>query len=221
MKFYPVLMAVFFTLAGCGYEKSCPDCKNNCQIKAGDDKGHCPAPGDCPCNCGDGCECPTCDEGTKPFAASVVSPWELTNMNLDPSGMYRSSDFSNGIFVIENYFLSCPYCNDNAPAVNAFAAAYVDQPAVQVIDLGIDRNDTQYQTWISRHTPNHAVLKDSDRVLTNQLGTRGYPSTYVVDCHLNVVYSHTGTWDSQATAELKNEVDSLLASPCYLTLPTH
>lgn len=147
--------------------------------------------------------------------AMAVDPFSLPWMNATTANTtYSSSNYPNGIFVVEAYFEACPYCNDNAANVNDLASKYANEPRVQVLDVGIDRQDSQYQQWISDHTPNHPVLKDADRTLIGQLGTTGYPSTYVLDCTGKVIYSHVGEWDSGDETDVENQINSLLNSTC-------
>src|SRR5437868_1958977 len=84
--------------------------------------------------------------------AVVSFPW----MNGPASGaVYRLADHPNTVFVFEAYELSCVYCNDNAPNVDALAAEFASDPSVQVIDLGLDTSLRDYQSWIAQHNPNH------------------------------------------------------------------
>src|SRR5262249_36598952 len=106
--------------------------------------------------------------------------------------------------------LDCPYCNDNAPLVNDLAEAYVSDTRVQVLDVGVDRSASQYKEWIRRHQPNHPVLNDGSMKLTSQLGTSGYPSTYVIDCTGKVVYSHVGGWEASVKSKIMAKIDSTL-----------
>src|SRR4029077_10623802 len=125
----------------------------------------------------------------------AVTPFSLPWMNATNSATnFNSADYKDVIFVVEAYFLDCPYCNDNAKNVDALASKFASDPRVHVLDVGIDRSDSQYQEWIDRHHPNHPVLKDSSRALIKQLGTSGYPSTYVLDCHLKVITETAGDW---------------------------
>jgi hypothetical protein len=51
--------------------------------------------------------------------ALAVTPFELPQMNHDTVGtLYKSADHKSGVFVVEAYFLNCPYCNDNAENVD-------------------------------------------------------------------------------------------------------
>ena len=144
------------------------------------------------------------------FLFSVsVSPWELPWMNAGSGAIYKSIEHP-GVTVVENYFRTCSYCNENAPNVDELATKYADNQMVHVLDVGIDRYDRDYQAWVSAHNPNHPVIKDAQRTLTGQLGTTGYPSTYVLDCNNNVVYKSTGVWSENTKAELKNAIDQSL-----------
>jgi peroxiredoxin len=147
-------------------------------------------------------------------AQAEVSPFELPWMNQTNAKTYSSESHKGGIFVVETYFLNCPYCNDNAPSVDALATKFAEESRVQVLDVGIDKSDAQYQTWIERHHPNHPVLKDAKKELISQLGTSVYPSTYVLDCEGNVVYQSQGTWDSEKIDKIEQTIRWLLNSSC-------
>ena len=152
---------------------------------------------------------------TGSIANAAVSPFSLPWMNSNPRSSYTSASHADGIFVIEAYFLGCPYCNQNAQNVNDLATDYVTEARVQVLDVGIDRVDADYATWISRHSPNHPVLKDASRVLIRQLGTTGYPSTYVLNCRGEVKYSgEGGPWEAAEKAAIRAAIDVLLAEEC-------
>ncbi len=156
-----------------------------------------------------------CTSWSLTYAMTVTLPFELPWMNGGATATtYKSSDHSNGIFVVEAYFLGCPYCNNNAPAVNKLAQKFASEKRVQVLDVGIDKNESQYKEWIKRHKPNHPVLNDANRKLIRQLGTQGYPSTYVLDCKGNVVATTEGQWDAEAQADLEEAITNQLSKEC-------
>jgi peroxiredoxin len=147
-------------------------------------------------------------------AASAALPFELPWMNGEPGAVYRSSDFPGAVFVLETYFLGCPYCNQNAPNVQELASEYSFDLRVQVLDVGIDQQDWQYEEWIRRHEPNHPVVKDVGRRLVRTLGTWAYPTVYVVDCNGRVAYRHEGMWNASVKAAIRSQIGTLLAGPC-------
>lgn len=144
--------------------------------------------------------------GISAFGFAGIQPFELRIMNPTSSeagAVYKSIDHPNAIYVFENYFLNCPYCNDNAPNVDRLAEEFKDEPRVQVLDLGIDRTDAEYEEWIRRHRPNHPVLNDGARVLTRQLGTSRYPTAYVVKSG-EVIFKTTGVWSPQTFERIRS-----------------
>lgn len=147
------------------------------------------------------------------FAA--VQPFSLKEMK---SGeIYNSADHAGSVFVFESYFLDCPYCNQNAPNVDELAASYMGDGRVQVLDIGVDRNDAQYAEWIRRHSPNHPVLNDGARTLTKQLGTSRYPTVFVVDKTGTILFQATGVWSGATKARIRHLVDSaLLQAPLQM-----
>ncbi|NDC24626.1 MAG: hypothetical protein EB078_10985 [Proteobacteria bacterium] len=76
--------------------------------------------------------------------------------------------------------------------------------------MGIDKGDSSYAEWIQRHQPNHPVLKDASRMLIRQLGTSTYPSTYVIDHKLNVVFKSSGVWSAKTEQAIKDAVEKAL-----------
>jgi hypothetical protein len=149
---------------------------------------------------------------------AAVGTFELPWMNhpTDPNAVYKSTDHKSAVFVLETWFLGCPYCNNNAPNVDALAAQYQGNSRVQVLDTGIDSSDSSYQEWIRRHHPNHPVLKDvmGKILVKKQLGTLTYPSTYVVDCSGQVLTKTVGEWDSSKKAQIVAAVEKGLMKEC-------
>lgn len=129
-----------------------------------------------------------------------------------PGTIYQPAN--NTVTVVEMYFNTCPYCDDNAPNVDALAEQYGGSPRVQVVDVGIDRNDSSYQSWISRHNPNHPVLKDDQRKVANALGTTSYPSTYVLDCEGNVLYKSVGVWTKAIKQKIQDAIEKSFEVAC-------
>jgi len=150
-----------------------------------------------------------CFLGQSGFAIPHFSlPW--MNPQSSTGETYESSQYLDAVWVIETFFLGCPYCNDNADNVNALQDEFKNDERVQVLDLGIDTSDSSYTEWIRRHQPNHPVLKDVSRKVVRQLGTSVYPSTYVLDKNLNVVFKSTGVWGTNTSNQIKDAVEKAL-----------
>lgn len=134
-------------------------------------------------------------------AISVVLPI----MNKDPGEVYDFSLVRN-VHVLEFYFNDCPACNSNAANVHSLAMDLDNHPVAQVLDVGIDRANSEYEDWIRKHSPTHPVLKDRDRHLAGLYSVRLYPTTIVLGCDNKVIYRNTGVWSSKATEEINAAV---------------
>jgi peroxiredoxin len=139
----------------------------------------------------------------------------LPQMNGEQIGqMYSSSDHPTGIFVFEAYFNRCPYCHQNAPIIDELAAEFASEPRVQVIDLGRDCRDSDYTSWISRHNPNHPVLKDCEQKVLSQMGVSAFPTTVIYDCKGVERFRNVGTMDRGVYARAVSVIRAALSEPC-------
>ena len=140
--------------------------------------------------------------------------FQLPVMNGEPGEIYDSLKKPNQVRVIEAYFNNCPYCHDNAPQVDALAEMFHVEQRVEVLDVGVDRKQSDYDAWIKKHRPNHLVLKDDGRKLIGYLGTKSYPSTYVMDCEGIVTYRTSGVWSSGTKKKIVEAVAEALKKEC-------
>jgi len=144
-----------------------------------------------------------------------LQPFELRWMNHeDPTTTYKSSDHPQAVFVIEAYFRNCPYCNDNAPNVDALRDHYVGNELVQILDVSSDCSARAYREWISMHNPNHPVLNDCNWEVLGPLNVTAMPTAIILDCNFNELYRSTGTWGSNTVARIRSVIDRQLAAGC-------
>lgn len=150
------------------------------------------------------------------FAAPAygINAFQLPVMNGSDGEVYDSATKTDAVFIVESYQLRCGYCNDNAPKVDELARYFSYEEKVQFLNLGIDRDNRDYQQWIQRHNPSFPVLKDAQRTLWNQLRGSGTPTTWVLNCKHEVKWTHVGSWDEGTREELKGVIDAELAANC-------
>lgn len=147
-------------------------------------------------------------------SAASIPMYDFPLKNSDSRDVYKMSEHKNGVFVFEAYRLSCGYCNENAPVVDALATEYAANARVQVLDLGLDTNDSEYAEWVARHNPNHPVVQDTGRRVYNALKTsNGVPQVFVVNCKGEMVGNHVGTW-AGAESRIRGFVERALKTTC-------
>ncbi len=144
--------------------------------------------------------------------STIEFPWMNSPAR---DAVYRLSDHPQGVFVFEGYSINCVWCNRNAVQVDALATDYASEPRVQVIDLGLDKNDRDYRNWIQTHNPNHPVVKDVNKAVWNSLArASSIPQTFVVACDGTLVGQTLGYWGDEEKNVLKDAIAKALETTC-------
>ena len=129
--------------------------------------------------------------------------------------VYKMSEHPNSVFVFEAYRLSCGYCNENAPLVDALTDDFRAESRVQILDLGQDTTDADYEEWITRHHPNHPVIADTGRRVYSALKSQnGVPQAFVVNCKGALVGSVLGSWEPGDASKMRRMVNEALKTTC-------
>lgn len=154
-------------------------------------------------------------------AASVVSAASIPNLEfpikngVNRDDIYKMAEHKNSVFVFEAFADFCGGCHENAPNVDEFALEFASNPQVQILDLGLDQVDSAYESWISRHHPNHAVIQDSARKVFNALRTENLiPQVFVVNCKGVMIGNHIGEWDASVKEKLRGFIRTALETTC-------
>lgn len=144
-----------------------------------------------------------------------IEPFSLPWMNHEqPGTSFKTSDYPDGIFVIHPYFIYCQINYQLEPKVNQLANDYVSEPRVHVLDIGVDKKDSDYEKWIEQVKPNHPVLKDSERTVVHALGITHYPTTIILDGSGSIHYRSTpGIWTDKEEQKIRATIDWLLQKP--------
>ena len=125
---------------------------------------------------------------------SVALPWRN---GPEPDSRYMLGDHPEKVHVLEFYALNCGPCNDNAPLVKIMAAEFEDDPRVQFLDIGLDTEDWEFETWIARHEPNIPVIQDEGFVFYTNVAQSYYtPQTLILDCTGTLIDWTYGIWDA-------------------------
>jgi hypothetical protein len=148
-------------------------------------------------------------------SAFAITPFSMPWVN-NPvrDTVYATADHPNAVYVLEFAANFCGACNANAANVDEMSTHYAAEDRVQVLDVMIDSSDSEISRWISRHHPNHPVLKDVSRTVWNQLGVGYIPTMIVTDCHGDIKFQNTGGWDAGVKADIQATVDQLLSETC-------
>ena len=143
--------------------------------------------------------------------AFAVSNFTLPVMNGD-GGTYSTTD-RGASYLLDFYFNTCPACNENADNVEEVAVEF-HGPQTQVLAIGIDRNDSDYASWIRKHNPSFPLLKDSVRTVVGELGVSAYPTAVILDCTMTEVLRVVGVWSNAKKQQIKDKLFELQFQAC-------
>lgn len=99
------------------------------------------------------------------------------------------------------YAPHCPYCNEEAPKVEAFAKANADK--ITVIGLGTQDDEQQAKDFVAEHglkTPR--MLYDESFASWQQLGIRSQPGAMIFDAKGVSRYTWVGAFDEAEALEV-------------------
>ena len=85
---------------------------------------------------------------------------------------------------------------------------------MHVLDIGSDKNDSDYEVWIKKFNQYHPVLKDETRAVFKALDVKFVPTTVILDGHGNVHYNKvTSVWTDKEEQTIRATIDWLLQKP--------
>jgi hypothetical protein len=144
--------------------------------------------------------------------ATVVLPW----LNGPTRGsVYRFTDHSNRVHLIEAWTIGCSWCNRNAAQVKALKQEYATDAGVEFLDLGLDSNASAYAQWIQSHRPTYPVVQDAGRAIWTALKQAdGVPQTFVVDCKGHLVDYTIGYWGESEKTSLRAAIALAKETSC-------
>jgi peroxiredoxin len=155
-----------------------------------------------------------CSIASVSFAQSLQN-FETHWYNNSQSTVYKSNDYLGSVTVIEIFNVYCPQCAASAVNFNHLADDFANDARVQVIAMGTALTERDARRWISHHEPHHPIL-GGRRSINEQLGVRGTPTFFVLDCARRVTYQYDYTLTESQLFELRAAVRQALESPSCL-----
>lgn len=136
--------------------------------------------------------------------------------------IYKVWESYNKVHVWEAFTISCPYCHRNASAVKGLAALYTELAEeneaygrVQFLDLCLNSNRRDCQSWADQHQPDYPVVQDTDRYVWNNLKqANSIPQTFVTNCAGELITHTIGQWNSGDIAVIKDAIEQALLTEC-------
>ncbi len=146
--------------------------------------------------------------------ARETTPTALPHQTPAPHGDAAPEIFAVGKVTVVHFFASwCAPCGKSIPELGALYAAHHGK--VAVVAVGEDDDEPDMRSFVSQFQVSFTVLWDSGVSAKARAGrwrVNTMPSTFVVDKHAMVRFTHVGYRDGDAKT-IDSEVQALLAEP--------
>lgn len=137
------------------------------------------------------------------MAATTLPDFDLEVMNGDPGQLYSS--VNDKPLLIEFYFNGCSACNANAAAVKEISDEFNNE-ATHVIEFSYDCDQSDFDSWIRRHSPSSFVIRGCESPVFDALNIQSFPTTIIFDANHNSIYRHVGTWNQRTKATIRDKM---------------
>jgi thiol-disulfide isomerase/thioredoxin len=118
-----------------------------------------------------------------------------------------------GKVVIVDFWASwCAPCKASFPEYSKLQAAYAARGLV-IVAVSVDESAAPFEAFVAKLKPGFATLLDSKHSLVAEVQVPTMPTSYLLDRTGKVRFLHAGFHGDRTVAELKKEIELLLAEP--------
>jgi thiol-disulfide isomerase/thioredoxin len=147
------------------------------------------------------------------FAPGVRAQLKAGNQfpPLAAAGLAGTLPDTAGKVVLVDFWASwCAPCRASFPAYARIQADYAPRGLV-IVAVSEDETDAAYQAFLRKFAPPFSTVRDPDQSLAAAVGIPGMPTSFLIDRSGKVRSVHEGFHSGKTEAELRSEIESLLA----------
>jgi thiol-disulfide isomerase/thioredoxin len=120
---------------------------------------------------------------------------------------------SKGRVALIDFWASwCPPCKASFPAYARIFAEYAPR-GLAVLAVSVDDRAAAYAAFVRKLAPPFPVVRDANQALVGRVQVQTMPSSYLLDRSGRVRYINLGFRGASTEAELRKEIETLLAEP--------
>jgi thiol-disulfide isomerase/thioredoxin len=151
----------------------------------------------------------------QPLPATPVAPdtsqAALPQPTATPKGDTAPEVLAPGKVTVVHFFASwCAPCAKAIPELDALYAKHTGR--VATVGIGEDDDESDMRAFVANTHASFTMLFDSAKSKASRWKPTTMPTTYIVDKHGMLRYTHAGYHDGEAST-LETEVQALLAEP--------
>lgn len=151
--------------------------------------------------------CATAQEDVLIGVGPNLPEFQLDVKNGSPGERFTSTDHYGKVFVVEFYFNACPACNQNHKNFQRLMDEVGARDGLVYLEVGVDCDDSDYRSWISKHAPKAKVLKDCGKAVARPMQVSRYPTFVIVDKDRKEQMRVVGVWSSDTYRQIKEVLE--------------
>lgn len=125
----------------------------------------------------------------------------------------RLSDFKGKVVLVDLWASWCPPCKKSFPALDALYREYRAR-GVEIVAVNLDERRKNADTFLKAHPHEMLVVFDPGARVLEALGAPGVPSSYLIDRHGRIRYTHEG-YTADTLIAYRCQLDALLAEAAH------
>jgi len=144
-------------------------------------------------------------------APEDTSQAALPQPTATPKGDTAPEVLAPGKVTVVHFFASwCAPCKKAIPELDALYAKHTGR--VAAVGIGEDDDESDMRAFVAQTHASFTMLFDSAKSKASRWKPQSMPTTYIVDKHGMLRYTHAGYHEGEAST-LESEVQALLAEP--------
>jgi thiol-disulfide isomerase/thioredoxin len=142
-------------------------------------------------------------------AAPATTPAPAVEWKAPDGTVVRMAELKGKVVLVDFWASWCPPCKASFPALDVLQRDYRAR-GVQVIAVNVDEQKKDADAFLAEHPHHLLVVFDPRGASPKAFKVRGMPSSFVIDRHGEIRYSHQG-YTANIDAAYRRELDALLS----------
>jgi thiol-disulfide isomerase/thioredoxin len=118
------------------------------------------------------------------------------------------------ITLVDFWASWCAPCKASFPSYAQLHGGFQAQGLV-IVGVSVDEDADRFAAFVKQQAPPFPVVRDASHALVQRVKVAAMPTSFLLDRTGHVRFVHHGFHGAESVAELRHEIESLLAEPAH------